>query len=201
MMSLLWTTASVPTLLAESDFEDWQGLIYILLFLILPLLSSLGAWIRKRSGKDLENPEADLEDLSEDEIILIPEEVVRRSRVPQARPAEPAPPVIVAPPPAPPARPVARPAAPPAPVPIRPVLVPPPVSPREVRAPRLARRLRAEGHPDVMAVPVADEPEVRATRVELGPLTQKDLRRAIVLREVLGPPVALRPPGEASWER
>ncbi len=36
--------------------------------------------------------------------------------------------------------------------------------------------------------------------VRIGALTPEDLRLAIVLKEVLGPPVALRRPGEASWD-
>ncbi len=200
-MTLFWVTTNVPALVGQSELDDWSNLLYLLLVLVLPMLSALGSWIRKRYGNEPGEPADRFEDISEDEVILLPEEPVQRPVVPQARPAAPVRPVVVIAPAAPPVRPVAEPVSPWEPPPRQPLFTPPPVAARGYEAPRPTRRVQAEARREVAKPRVASEPMMSKARADLGVLTREELRRAILLREVLGPPAALRPPGEASWER
>lgn len=200
-MPLFWVTTCVPAVVAQSDTDGWKSLLYLLIVLVLPLLSSLGAWLRKRSEKQTGELVGDVEDISEEEIILLPQEPVQRPPIPQARPAAPIRPVVVISPAAPPVRPVPGPVSPWEPPQMQPLFIPPSVAAREYETPRPARRPRAEARSEVPKTHAAGEPTIPKARADLGVLTRDDLRRAIVLREVFGPPVALRPPGDASWER
>ncbi|MBN1513348.1 MAG: hypothetical protein JXB13_15130 [Phycisphaerae bacterium] len=199
-MTLFWVTTCLPALVAQSDTDGWKSLLYLLIVLILPLLSSLGTWLRKRSEKQTGELVGDVEDVSEEEIILLPQPPVQRPPIPQARPAAPIRPVVVIAPAAPPVRPVPGPVSPWEPPQRQPLFIPPPVAAREPQSPRADRRPRADTQQEVARIHRASLAVSRAS-VGLGVLTPEDLRRAILLREVLGPPVALRPPGEASWER
>jgi hypothetical protein len=198
-MDLFWVTTHVPALVGQSDPDGWKSLLYLLIVLIFPLLSSLGAWLRKRSEKQTGELVGEVDDISEEEIILLPPAPARHPQIPQARPAAPVRPVVVMAPAAPPVRPAADPLSPWEPPPKRPVFIPPSVPARAREAPRPTRRPRADTQQEVARVDRASLAVSRAS-VDLGVLSPEDLRRAIVLREVLGPPAALRPPGEASWE-
>lgn len=200
-MSFILATTWVRALVGQSELDDWSNLLYLLLVLVLPMLSALGSWIRKRYGNEPGKPAGDFEDISENEVVLLPEEPVRRPVVPQARPAAPVRPVVVISPLAPPVRPMAEPVFPRVSTPTPPVFVPPSVPRQEPDALRPPPRPRAGTPLEIARAQAVSGPLVSRARVELGVLTPADLRRAIVLREVLGLPVALRPPGEASWER
>jgi len=200
-MNLLWVTTHFPVLVAQSDPDGWKSLLYLLIVLIFPLLSSLGAWLRKRSEKQTGELVGDVDDVSEEEIILLPQPPVQRPPIPQARPAAPIRPIVVMAPAARPVRPVADPVSPWEPTQRQPLFIPPSVPAREYAAPRPTHRSRAEARREGAKTSAAGEPTLPQTRAELGVLTREDLRRAILLREVFGPPAALRPPGEASWER
>ncbi len=200
-MNLLCMATLVPALAVRDDDDGLTNLLYILVVLVFPLLGSLGAWLRKRFGKQTEELVGDLEGSPQEELILLPPSPALRPAIPQARPTTPDRPIIVMAPTPPPVRPVAEPVFPWGPPQSQSLSTPPPVLARKPKAPARVHRPRTGLQREVPEVRATGEPPVPQRRTELGVLTREDLRRAILLREVLGPPAALRPPGEASWER
>jgi hypothetical protein len=206
--------------LAQFDMDHWENILAVLVLVLLPLLGSLGKLLRKRSGLG-EGAEEEDETLGE-EIILLPPQTTGRP-VPPARPLPPTgvgPPIhrrLDRPPVSPPRRP--RPAR----------LTPPPPPARPVR-PAVSRnlgpippRMRQEHRPaEVSRESLALESIDRASLVDvhrvvahilagarrtspagitfLGRLDRDELRKAIILSEVLRPPLALRSPGSELWD-
>ncbi|MBM3867946.1 MAG: hypothetical protein FJ384_03335 [Verrucomicrobia bacterium] len=82
------------------------------------------------------------------------------------------------------------------------VMTAPPPIPRRVRRPRSAAKPAPAPAPEPAAAPVRPEPVARPVVAERTPVRPDRaqfrgaaaLRRAIVAREVLGPPLCLRPP-------
>lgn len=220
-------TPSMPDLLARKDF-DLSNLLYLLVFIVLPLLNTLGAKLRKKFGHD-EGEEVPSSGPGEAAPPAPPN--VPHSRRRRVEPVDPRRAVLTGGPPKPPVVPVgpARPSPPVA----KPVPSVPPGMPRPVavgRAPGTPRlretnaghgestpRRRAEGRRPVRAKRrvVKQSRDERLTVVEqmmreagsregvgdimktgrsLLPrrLDAEQLRRAIVLSEILQPPIALR---------
>lgn len=215
------------TTLAQFDFDRWESIIAVLVLVLLPLLGSLGKVLRKRSGQ--EPGAGDEDEVLGEEIILLPPKAARPS-APAARPLHPptaGPPVrprLERPPLWPPPRPrPARPARPaPPPLPARPVRPPvrPAVSGELAPTPSQAR---PELRPGEMSRDSLAREFVRPTRlvdavragesarraahqaplervVVLGRLDRDELRKAVILSEVLRPPLALRTPGSELWD-
>jgi hypothetical protein len=178
------------TFLAQDLDLGWlESMIYLLVFILLPALGSLGSYIRKKSGA---GRDAETVDDKEGDVVVFAEPTAPK-QVPEARPL-------------PPSKPVVKRAE---------VRTPPPVKARPV-TPRRAKPRSPEVGPAVSSFlqmgidqateagrrpnqplrpsPPAAQRRVRKQRSEwLGSLSVADLRRAIVLREVLGPPRALQP--------
>jgi hypothetical protein len=209
--------------LAQFDIDRWENIVAILVLVLLPLLGSLGKTLRKKSG--LEPGAEDEDEVLGEEIILLPPAKTSRP-APSARPLPPAgagqpirrtdrPPLLPPPlrrparltPPPPPARPVA-PRVPPA-VPRRGVRVPPGAPPalRPAEVSRESRAWEARQPASLVDAIRASEAALRAAgqappeRVAvLGPLDRDELRKAIILSELLRPPLALRSPGTELWD-
>jgi hypothetical protein len=219
-LMIAWTTLSNLVAQESPDGGGWANLLYLLLVVIIPALGQFGAWIRKKYGGEEEGGQEGAARPDGKVVTVPPSKPTARPDIPQARPLAPTQhrpprPVVRG---VPPGRPVAERPAPGAapsrraPTPAPPRVVPvgrKPVQPRErpQRNPDAlveSGELRATPDPAVEArvrsgkTFVEGQPVVPA--VQLGPLTPEDLRKAIVLREVLGSPLALRRPGEASWE-
>jgi hypothetical protein len=212
------------TTLAQFDLDRWGDIIAVLVIVLIPLLGSLGKVLRKRSGPE-EGADEEDETLGE-EIILLPPRETRRP-APPARPLPPrgrepplhrrldrplaSPPLRPRParpvPPAPPARPVAplvRPTVP------RGVARVPPSARPERRPPELSRKpialepieqaALADIHGAVAHLRAGARPTIPKGIAFLGRLDRDELRKAIILSELLRPPLALRSPGTELWD-
>ncbi len=204
--------APVLNILAQDDGGGWGNLLYLLVFLVLPALKSLGDWVRKRFGHDREVQDEVLQPKSQprkplkrpppDEVVIIP---TPAGRVRPARPVK----NVPVPPRAASARPLAE--SPPTARPAAPVLSRPTMPKRPVRR-------RGPVHPSVEQARPA-KPKVRDERLSTmerllresaqaekqraGAAALKErllperldraaLRSAIILSEILQPPLALR---------
>ncbi len=187
--------------LIGQEGSDWGEWAYLLLFFILPALSSLGQWIRKKSGMTGEPTDGDAPVAGK---VAKPDRPGKRppilgipGQIRQTLAAPPPKPITVVKPPA--ARPVAR-ATPQRPVVTHPPFSPPPPTPvarkaqdRDRAARQAMARAAVAAEDEFEAILLDDVPlkkprrRVVPGRVDLG-----DLRRAIVLNEILQPPLALR---------
>ena len=189
-------------ILAQREGLDLQKLIYLLIFVLFPLLGGLGKWLRDRSANKSEEVDAESSEQTPERLRARP--APKRYVAPPAMPA-PRRPAPVAPPETEPgpeviiaqvlesAFPSQRP--PPPRRQERPVRPPRHAAPhRPKRARRVSREEEVRALKDMMekrgdAVPVPRHP---AALGDWTSLSIAELRRAIVLKEVLGPPVALR---------
>jgi len=205
----------VSFILAQQQLPDLGDLIWIVLVVLLPLLSGLGKWIRDRSASSEENGEAPdaaatppTAHPSTKRDIASPEQQhskpgakPRPQRGPEGvlsrmfrteGPSRGAEPMIVVSESGKPS--ILTPAHPkPAPQPRRQRerRVPPP----EDRPPRARAVPRKRRVPEVKPAALDETVKHEAGRVRLSDwssLSVAELRRAIVLKEVLGPPIALR---------
>ena len=189
-------------ILAQREGLDLQKLIYLLIFVLFPLLGGLGKWLRDRSARKSEEADAESSEQTPERLRTRP--APKRPVAPPAMPAprrpapaappetEPGPEVIIAqvlesafPSQRPPPRRQERPVRPPR-------HAAPPRRPKRAR--RVSREEEVRALKDMMekredAVPVPRHP---AALGDWASLSIAELRRAIVLKEVLGPPVALR---------
>lgn len=184
--------------------SDWGNLLYLLLVVVLPLLGSFGQWIREKAGKKDESSAGE----------LIPNDKDTKPKRPGKRPPLPAKPFEVAKKPvaATPVKPSAVRQQPPAPPitkvpPKKPVATPPQpkaipkakpvVIKQEQPPPRDMRRAMVDAivasDEEYDAIIMEDEPKSRPTKsLQLGRVNLGDLQRAIVMNELLQPPLALR---------
>ncbi len=203
-MDIFWTTA----LIAQRGEGSWEQLLYLLIFLVFPLLSQFGQWIREKAGAkkqtDANAADADASADPKPMTTVAPPERPKRARRAkkvdrgQAPPSAPQgfPPfVVVEEPPrslVPP--PVARPAPPP------PRVAPPP---REDQRAAEERAIRQAAIQAIVEKSKQEEPvdaivlephatDRRRRNISRRDLKRRELRRAIVINEILQPPVALR---------
>lgn len=207
-----------PDMLAQEDGGGWHNLIYVLVVVVLPMLSRLGAKIRKKFGRgDQESETLALE-------VPLPPKQKRRptrpDRVHQAVDTEAA--LTAKPAPTPPI-PQARPSRPR----LQTATAPPPARPIEPqRRPKPAEAERATARPlqariaamltekkDVSSGWLEQERKQAAAKKKRSPqpsakasstklvlpniITAGDLRAAVILSEILRPPLALREPNES----
>ncbi len=205
LASLNQLTTPGMLLLAQDQDRDWGNLIYLGVLALFGVLNWVVAkykeWIGDKSG---EGPQGDSSDgdvvydvtLDDDEdFVLKP----RQAGVPTQTPNRPAPPRQPTPPRAPvvparPAQPVARP-APPTPRPA----VAQPARARPASAPRQSQRTQTQSsskkrssqqtatRKQRAAAEVDDAPKMKIAGVPV-----RSLRDAVILSEVLAPPLAIR---------
>ena len=184
-------------ILAQDDNGGWGGLVYLLIFMVLPALKSFGVWLRKRFGEQTDEPEQTTDPSRETPKRL--KRAVRREtvagtpkeeRIPQAVPVKESPPPL--------ARPAAsvrpRPAAPKRPVrrrrPEPPQQAPSTADVRRQRLSTIADIMEKSTRPERQASPTAQPPGKRPLLPRK--LDRATLRSAIILSEILQPPLALR---------
>ena len=213
--------ANLAILAQDGYGENLQDLLWIIFVVVLSFLSGVGSWLRKKAG--MKSEEEELAEVLGEEIIEAPDEkkAPRRPPSPQARPLrrEPSVPAQAAARPARP-KPISQQALSTAPATQavsldQPGQAPPGLSASLVTGEELPRwgavRLieldEARGasdrpidiHAEVERHQLEEGPKAAMRGVAIGSLRVDDLRRAIVLKEVLGPPVSLRKPGEELW--
>lgn len=207
-----------PDMLAQEDGGGWTNLIYLLVVVVLPMLSRLGAKIRKKFGRgdqESETPDPlmlpppqpkrrptrpDSRQLAADSKVVLTAEPTPTPPIPHARPPRPQPlPATAAPPRARPIEPQHRPKRDTerraAPQPLQTQIAAMPIEKNDVqtgwiekgRKQRAAKKARSAASPAKAA----------ATRLILPDIiTAGDLRVAVILSEILRPPLALREPNE-----
>ena len=178
----MWPTHEI---LAQKPSFEWENLLYILIFLILPALKGFGDWIRKKVGTE-ETTEDDGDTVYEvavgenDELVLKPASTPQRPTHPVRTPARshPASPVPHAPPPSPPPTPIAKPAPQ-----RRPAARPAPKAPQPARA-HPARAVRRQ--PAQLAKPAQSARAAHgrvAKAIESHSLLNEEAVDAILLEE------------------
>lgn len=200
-----------PNILAQADF-DWSNLLYLLIVFIFPALNALGEWIRKKSGKKSFGDEKPGNATDDYEVVIEDGQMVLRPAQtkpePQSKPG-PAPQPVAGPSkptpipqPVPAPKPVARRVeAPLPPQPRRPVPAPQP-RPRPQRRTPIARPAAPVliGESDTTSVFDQSKVEVEQVgpaRTGVSPLLgekldRQTLRKAVILSEIVAPPLALR---------
>lgn len=200
-------------ILGQEKMEGWGGLVYLLIFVLFPMLNVLGKKLRERFGKEKDDSEP-----AAPATVQVPK---RRSRelVPPVAKAKPVSRAEARPVAVPPAKPIPpRPAAPPSRSPLEtPVPQPPPrgaartqprpaetgVHPARARPVKRALTDRPSTEPAVQSTPwymPAAAPKadtgIRARRTKFIPakLSMSEWRRAVILAEILHRPLALRDP-------
>lgn len=208
-----------PDRLAQEDGGGWTNLIYLLVVVVLPMLSRLGAKIRKKFGRGDQESETldpqtlpppqpkrrptrpDSRQLAADSKVVLTAEPTPTPPIPRARPPRPQPLAATAPPPrARPIEPQRRPkratAGGAAPQPNQTQIAAMLIEKNDAQVGWLEQERKQRAAKKARSAP----PPAKAASTRLilpDVITARDLRAAVILSEILRPPLALREPNES----